>query len=58
MSYVVRFTHLASNDIDEIIDYISKESPNNALGFIDSLEERVQTVLSLYPESGSKYKGS
>lgn len=56
MSYVVNFTDLASEDIDQIIDYIAQDNPQNALNFIDSLEQRINNVLTQFPKSGSKYK--
>lgn len=58
MSYLVTFTDLASDDIDQILDYIAQDSPENALKFIDSLEDRITNVLSQFPESGSGYKGA
>ena len=56
MNYVVKFTDLASEDIDHIIDYIAQDSPQNALEFIDALEERIRAVLCQFPETGSQYK--
>ena len=52
MEYQVYFSASADQDIDEIIDFIAKDSSKNALGFIDRLEERVRALLSTAPFSG------
>ncbi|MFT5112397.1 MAG: plasmid stabilization system protein ParE [Parasphingorhabdus sp.] len=56
MNYIVRFTSLADSDLVEILDYIAQDSPLKALHFIDSLQERIKTTLSTFPNGGSTYK--
>ena len=56
MEYQVYFTTLANADIDEIIDHIAQDSPENALNFVDTLQERIQTTLGTFPNGGSAYK--
>ena len=56
MSFTVRFTRLAEQDLDEIIHYIAKENPHQALRFVDELEKRAVQTLEVFPRSGSVYK--
>ncbi len=55
MRYKVYFTEAADLDFDEIIDYIAKDSPQNALQFITNLQERIENTLSVTPYSGRSY---
>ena len=57
MSFTVRFTRLAEQDLDEIIHYIAKENPHQALKFVDELQKRAVQTLEVFPRSGSVYKG-
>ncbi len=54
MKYEVYFTRMANSDVDEILEFIAKDNPQNALQFIDQLEERISNTLSTSPHAGSK----
>ncbi len=56
MNYVVEFTEFARADFFEILGFIAQDSPQNALKFIDTLQERIETTLSTFPNGGSIYK--
>ncbi len=56
MSYRIRFTEYADQDIDDILDYIAQDSPSNAIRFIDKLEQQIAKTLSVFPGGGSRYK--
>ena len=58
MNYTVRFTVLADYDFDEIIDYISLDSPENAIKFVRNLRERIKNILRTTPNIGVRYKKS
>ena len=57
MSFTVKFTRFAEQDFDEIIHHIAKDNPYQALKFVDELEKRTIQTLSVFPRSGSAYKG-
>jgi toxin ParE1/3/4 len=42
--YQVEITPSAERDIEEICDYISQDSPENAAAFIDALEQQIETL--------------
>ena len=42
MNYDVIFTDIANQDFYEILDYIGKDSPENALKFVDKLQSRTK----------------
>jgi len=52
MTYQVYFTKQADSDIDDIVDYIAQDSPENAVQFIDKLQKRVESMLSIAPYGG------
>ena len=56
MKYEVVFTDTANKDFYAILDYISKDSPTNALNFIDKLQKRIKNTLSNLPFGGTIYK--
>jgi plasmid stabilization system protein ParE len=56
MNYEVIFTDIANQDFYEILDYIATDSPQNALLFINKLQERTKKTLSTLPFSGVAYK--
>ena len=56
MSYQIRFTKGADQDIDDILDFIAQDSVENAIKFIDNLETRIEKVLSTFPAGGIRYK--
>jgi plasmid stabilization system protein ParE len=56
MNYEVIFTDIANQDLYEILNYIGAESPQNALNFIDKLQERTKNTLATLPFSGASYK--
>jgi plasmid stabilization system protein ParE len=56
MNYQVIFTDIANQDFYEILDYIATDNPQNALTFIDKLQERTKKTLSTLPFSGLSYK--
>jgi len=58
MNYDVIFTDIANQDFYEILDYIGKGSPENALKFVDKLQSRTKKTLSTLPFSGVVYKDS
>jgi plasmid stabilization system protein ParE len=53
MAYQVYFTKQADSDIDSILDYIAQDSPENAIRFIDTLQQRIEATLSIAPHGGS-----
>ena len=53
MTYQVYFTKQADTDIDEIIDYIAQDSLDNAFIFIDQLQRRITSTLSVMPLGGA-----
>ena len=55
MTYTVYFTDDANTDIDEILDYIARDSIETALEFIAQLQQRIDNTLSVMPKSGRKY---
>lgn len=46
-------THQAAKDLEEIHDFIAEDNPSAALGFVNSIEEKCQT-LATSPEIGRK----
>ncbi|MCJ8269389.1 MAG: type II toxin-antitoxin system RelE/ParE family toxin [Psychrosphaera sp.] len=54
--YTVLRAKSAQDDIKTIARHIAKDSPQNALNFIESLLESAKTTLSVFPESGAKYE--
>ena len=56
MSFTVKFSRLAEEDIDSIIHFIARDSPSQALKFVDELEKRAVQTLEVFPRSGSTYK--
>jgi len=51
-NYTVNINKTAKNDLREIIKYISKNNPMNALKILKKIEERIAT-LNRFPEKGS-----
>ena len=49
--YTVNINKTAKNDLREIINYISKDNPMNALNILKKIENRINT-LSHFPERG------
>ena len=49
--FSVNITKTAKNDLREIIKYISKNSPMNALNVLKRIEDRINS-LSRFPERG------
>lgn len=49
--YHVYWTSTARVDLEEIVSFIAAESPSNAIGVLDKLEERALTLRS-FPERG------
>ena len=58
MQYKIRFSDLATHDMDEIIDYISLDSRENALIFSRKFRERIKKTLGNTPNIGVRYKKS
>lgn len=58
MNYEVIFTDIANQDFYKILDYIAQDSPQNALNFIDKLQERTKNTLATLPFGGASYKDS
>lgn len=59
--YLVRLTLRASEDLQEIFDYIAAHSPQNAAGFIGRLLDAIDGLDILphrYPVSGSRHADS
>ncbi|NKC12713.1 MAG: hypothetical protein GKR94_11075 [Gammaproteobacteria bacterium] len=61
MIYEVIFTDSAHQDFYEILDYIAKDNPQNALNFIDRLfidrlQQRTKNTLAIAPFGGALYK--
>jgi plasmid stabilization system protein ParE len=56
MAYEVIFTDIANQDFYRILDYIAADSPQNALRFVDKLQERANNTLAAFPFSGTSYK--
>lgn len=52
MAYQVYFTRQSDSDINEILDYIAQDSQENAIRFINRLQQRIETVLSIAPHGG------
>ena len=57
MSHSVRFSDNAVADPDGIAEYAAGDSPVRAISFIDELQWRTVDMLSIFPESGTRYKG-
>jgi len=49
--YTVNVNKTAKNDLREIINYISKNNPMNALKILKKIEDRINT-LAHFPEKG------
>ena len=47
----IHYLSIAEKDVTEIIDYISKDSPNAALNLINKIDTKIK-VLSDFPEIG------
>jgi toxin ParE1/3/4 len=47
--YKVKITHTAASDLDYIWDYISQDSPHNAVAFLNEMEEKVRG-LDIFPD--------
>lgn len=58
MNYKVIFTDIANQDFYGILDYIAQDSPQNALNFINKLQERTKNTLATLPFGGASYKDS
>jgi len=56
MKYDVIFTALANDDFYKIIDFISIDSPQDALIFVGKLQSRIKNNLSVLPFSGVRYQ--
>lgn len=56
MDYTILFTHDAVADFNNISDFIAQGNPYRALTFIDELQKRTITTLSLTPYAGRVYK--
>ena len=56
MNYEVIFTDIANQDFYKILDYIAQDSPQNALNFIDKLQECTKNTLATFPFGGASYK--
>jgi plasmid stabilization system protein ParE len=56
MNYTILFTHDAVADFNNISDFIAQDNPYRALTFIDELQKRTKTTLSLAPYAGQIYK--
>jgi plasmid stabilization system protein ParE len=56
MSYSVYFTQSADTDLDEILEFIAQDSPENALNFIDQLQSRIINTLEEQPFTGLRYQ--
>jgi addiction module RelE/StbE family toxin len=50
-NYSVKVSRTAKNDLKEIINYISKNNPMNALDILKRIENRINT-LNHFPEGG------
>ena len=57
MSHRVRFSDNAVADLDGIAEHIAGDNPVRAISFIDELQRRTIDMLSVFPESGTRYKG-
>ena len=49
--YSVYWSQSAKNDLDEIIEYISKDSPKTALKILESLEKQINNLIT-FPKRG------
>jgi len=49
--YAVYWSQSAKDDLDEIIEYISKDSPQNALKILESLEKQTNDLVQ-FPKRG------
>lgn len=56
MSYEIRFTEEAKDELIDITEYIARDSLPKAQSYVSSLVEKYTTVLSTFPESGREYK--
>ena len=57
MSHRVRFSDNAVADLDGIAEHIAGDNPVRAISFIDELQRPTIDMLSVFPESGTRYKG-
>ncbi len=58
MTYSVFFMEEANADINNIVDYISQDNGNNALRFIEQLQQRIEDTLSMVPKGGRRFAGA
>lgn len=58
MRYAVYFTNSVLFELDEIEDYIARDSPIRAISFVEELQKRMRDTLSTTPNSGRIYKQS
>ena len=48
----VRFSQAADGDFDDILHFIAKDGPANAVALVDRLERRVRSLLAANPDAG------
>ena len=53
--YQIRYTENARRELEEIFSFITQNSLENALSFLDKLNEHLEGVLSVFPNSGTLY---
>lgn len=58
MHYTVYFTNSVLFELDEIEEYIARDSPIRAISFVEELQQRMRDTLSTIPNSGRIYKQS
>jgi len=53
--FKIHYLEISKNDLDQIFDYILKDSPANALKILDEIDEGI-SKLSQFPELGRQPK--
>ncbi len=51
MEYKIYYTKMADLDIDDIIEYIARDNQQNAIQFVSTLQEKIETTLSIFPKA-------
>lgn len=52
-TFNVVFSHAADADFDDILHYIAKDDPMQAIRFVDRLQQRTIDLLSTSPNAGT-----